>query len=251
MSVKTLRPIVLLAVLLWAGNVLAQTNEPPVAVNTAMVPTLRPSSKDSWVKRHDGFVKIAQQGDVQLLFMGDSITDFWRDRGSNVWNKVYARRQAANFGISGDRTQHVLWRIDNGELENIHPKVVVLMIGTNNTGKEKDGKPRNSVPEALAGVEAVVNDIRARLPDSKILLLGIFPRGDFDNPQRAQVALINTVLPKLDDGKMVKYLDIGSHFLDAGGTLSTNIMPDLLHPNEKGYQIWADAMEPTLAKMLK
>ncbi len=251
MKVKTLRPIVSLAVLLWAGNVLAQTNEPSAAVNTAIVPTLRPSSKDSWVKRHDDFVKIAQQGGVDLLFMGDSITDFWRNRGSNVWNKVYAPRHAANFGISGDRTQHVLWRIDNGELENIHPKVVVLMIGTNNTGKEKDGKPRNSVPEALAGVEAVVNDIRARLPDSKILLLGLFPRGTFDDPQRAQVALINTVLAKLDDGKMVKYLDIAPHFLETDGTLPRSIMPDLLHPNEHGYQIWADAMEPTLSEMLK
>jgi lysophospholipase L1-like esterase len=205
-----------------------------------------------WVRRHEGFVAQAKQGGIDVLFMGDSITDFWRNRGSNVWNQYYAPMHAANFGISGDRTQHVLWRMDNGELDGIHPKVVVLMIGTNNTGKERDKKtPRNSVPEAIEGVQAVVADIRTRLPDSKILLLGIFPRGTLDDPQRAQVALINTVICKLDDGKMVKFLDIGSKFLDADGTLPKTVMPDLLHPNAHGYQIWADAMNPTLEAMLK
>jgi len=205
-----------------------------------------------WVRRHEGFVAQAKQGGIDVLFMGDSITDFWRNRGSNVWNQYYAPMHAANFGISGDRTQHVLWRMDNGELDGIHPKVVVLMIGTNNTGNERDKKtPRNSVPEAIEGVQAVVADIRTRLPDSKILLLGIFPRGTLDDPQRAQVALINTVICKLDDGKMVKFLDIGSKFLDADGTLPKTVMPDLLHPNAHGYQIWADAMNPTLEAMLK
>ena len=242
--------ILLFAALFSAANLFAQTNETS-ATNQAMVPTLRPSTNNSWEKRHEGFVKIAQQGGVDILFMGDSITDFWRNRGSNVWNKCYAPRHAANFGISGDRTEHVLWRIDNGELEGIHPKVVILMIGTNNTGKEKNGHPRNSVPEVVAGVQAVVKDIRTRLPDSKLLLLGIFPRGNFDDPQRAQVALVNTVIAKLDDGKMVKYLDIGPDFLTDDGTLPRDIMSDLLHPSEKGYQIWADSMEPTLSEMLK
>ena len=100
-------------------------------------------------------------------------------------------------------------------------------------------------------MQAVVRELRAKLPDSKILLLAIFPRGTLDDPQRAQVALINTVIAKLDDGKMVKFLDIGPKFLEADGTLSRNIMPDLLHPNERGYQIWAEAMEPTLDEMLK
>ena len=239
------------AALFCAAHLSAQTNESAAVVNTAIVPQPRSAPEGAWVKRHDGFVQIAKGGGVDILLMGDSITDFWRNRGSNVWNQCYAPRHAANFGISGDRTQHVLWRIDNGELEGIKPKVVVLMIGTNNTGKEKDGTPRNSVPETVAGVTAVVQDIRTRLPDSKILLLGIFPRGNFDDPQRAQVALINTVIARLDDGKMIRYLDIGPDFLEAGGTLPKSIMPDLLHPNEHGYEIWAKAMEPTLADMLK
>ena len=220
-----------------------------VAQNTATNPVPRNAG---WIKRHEGFVQQAQKGGVAILFMGDSITDFWRNRGSNVWNHYYAPRHAADFGISGDRTEHVLWRIDHGELDGIHPKVVVLMIGTNNTGKENDHKtPRNSVPEVAEGVRAVVNDIRARLPKSKILLLAIFPRGTLDDPQRVQVALINTLIAKLDDGKMVKFLDIGPKFLEFDGTLPRSVMPDLLHPNPRGYQIWADAMNPTLDGMLK
>ena len=189
------------------------------AVNTAIVPVPRDAK---WVTRHEGFVQEAKQGGIDILFLGDSITDGWRNRGSNVWNKYYAPRHAANFGISGDRTQHVLWRMDNGELDGIKPKVVVLMIGTNNTGKESDNKIRNTVPEIIEGVQAVVRELRAKLPDSKILLLAIFPRGTLDNPQRAQIALINTVIAKLDDGKMVKFLDIDSKFLEADGTLSQN-----------------------------
>jgi lysophospholipase L1-like esterase len=225
---------------------LTNTNLP--AANTAIVPVPRDAN---WLKRHEEFLTVAKAGGIDILFLGDSITDFWRTRGSNVWNQCYAPRHAANFGISADRTQHVLWRMEHGELDGLKPKVVVLMIGTNNTGKEHDGAVRNTVPETIEGVTAVVKGLRTRLPQTKILLLAIFPRGTLDNPQRAQVALINTVLPKLDDGKMVRFLDIGSKFLEPDGTLPLDIMPDLLHPNEKGYQIWADAMEPTLAEMLR
>lgn len=217
--------------------------------NTATNPVPRDAK---WVQRHEGFVQEAQKGGIDILFLGDSITDFWRNRGSNVWNQFYAPRHAANFGISGDRTQHLLWRIDHGELDGIHPKVVVLMIGTNNTGKENDHQtPRNTVPQTIEGVQAVVSDIRRKLPDSKILLLAIFPRSTLDDPQRAQVALINPVIARLDDGKMVRYLDLGPRFLADDGALPRSIMPDLLHPNAKGYQIWAGAMEPTLVELLK
>jgi lysophospholipase L1-like esterase len=255
---QTVSQKIILAALLVSGgcvaNLFAQTNAvvasaDAVIQNTATNPVPLGAG---WLKRHTNFVAQAKQGGIDILFMGDSITDFWRNRGSNVWNQYYAPRHAANFGISGDRTQHVLWRMDNGELDGIKPKVVVLMIGTNNTGKERNSdKNRNTVPEAIAGVQAVVADIRARLPDSKILLLAIFPRGTLDDPQRAQVALINPVIAKLDDGKMVKFLDIGPKFLESDGTLPKSIMPDLLHPNEHGYQIWADAMEPALDEMMK
>jgi lysophospholipase L1-like esterase len=248
--------IILAALLVLGGcaaNLFAQSNTVVASTNAVVQNTAtNPVPRDpKWVARHEGFVAEAKQGGIDILFMGDSITDFWRNRGSNVWNQYYAPRHAANFGISGDRTQHVLWRMDNGELDGIKPKVVVLMIGTNNTGKERNGQPRNSVPETIEGVQAVVADIRAKLPDSKILLLAVFPRGTLEDPQRAQVALINTVIAKLDDGRMVRYLDIDPKFIEADGTLPRSIMPDLLHPNAHGYQIWADAMEPTLDEMMK
>jgi lysophospholipase L1-like esterase len=221
----------------------------PAAQNTAIVPTPRDAQ---WVARHDSFVQEARKGGIDILFLGDSIIDFWRERGLNIWNKHYASRRVAAFGIDGDRTQHVLWRMDHGGLDGLAPKVVVLLIGTNNTGREKDtGNIRNTVPEAIAGVQAVVRKLREKLPRSKILLLAIFPRGLPDNPQRAQVAQINTVIAKLDDGKMVKFLDLSPKFLEADGTIPDRIMPDLLHLSEYGYQIWAEAMEPTLAEMLK
>jgi lysophospholipase L1-like esterase len=248
-----LLPIVASLVFLTATESFAQDTNAPVPsiaiINTAIIPAPR---DEKWMARHEGFVQEARKGGIDILFLGDSITDGWRNTGSNVWNKYYAPRHAANFGIGGDRTQHVLWRMEKGELDGIKPKVVVLMIGTNNTGKEKDnGKIRNTVPETIEGVQAVVKELRAKLPDSKILLLAIFPRSTLNDPQRAQVALINTVIAKLDDGRRVKFLDIDPKFLEADGTLSTNIMPDLLHPNEQGYQIWADAMGPALDEMLK
>jgi lysophospholipase L1-like esterase len=233
----------------------AQTaNETPATTNAVVENTAtNPVPRDpAWVKRHEHFVAQAKQGGIDILFMGDSITDFWRSRGSNVWNQFYAPLHAANFGINGDRTQHVLWRMDNGELDGIHPKVVVLMIGTNNTGKERDKKtPRNTPSQVIEGVTAVVNDIRTKLPGSKILLLAIFPRGDGGPEQQAQINEINPAIARLADGKIVTFLDIGPKFLDENGILPRTVMPDLLHPNEHGYQIWADAMNPTLDEMVK
>jgi lysophospholipase L1-like esterase len=237
-----------LFVTLTLGGLL--TPSPSFAQNTATNPVPRPAA---WVTRHEGFVNQAKQGGIDVLFLGDSITDHWRDRGSNVWSAYYAPLHAANFGISADRTQHVLWRIENGELEGIHPKVAVLMIGTNNTGKEKDKKTiRNTVPEVIEGVTAIVTDLRAKLPQTKILLLAIFPRDKPDSPFRDDLKQINAGLAKLDDGKMITYLDIGPKFLEPDQSLIPGAMlPDLLHPSEKGYQIWADAMKSTLAALLK
>jgi lysophospholipase L1-like esterase len=221
-----------------------------LAENSAIVPASR-TSPTNWVARHEGFLVEAKQGKFDLVFVGDSITDGWRKRGLEVWNKFYAPHHALNLGIGGDRTQHVLWRIERGELDGLKPKAVVLMIGTNNTGKEKDGSARNSTAEVIEGITAVVKQIRTKLPQSKLLLLAVFPRGAVDAPQRAQIKEINAAIAKLDDGKMIKFLDIGKVFLAEDGSIPKTIMPDLLHPNEQGYQLWADAMEPTLAGMLK
>lgn len=222
--------------------------------NTALDPQPR---DEKWVARHEGFVAEGKQGNIAVLFLGDSITDFWRQNnptkgGKAVWDKYFAPLGAANFGISGDRTQHILWRIGHGELDGIQPKALVLLIGTNNIGMEKDKVTvRNTAEEALEGVVAVVNAVRAKLPNTKILLLGIFPRNGKDDPRRAEIAQINASLAKLHDGKSVYFLDIGPKLLEPDGTLSTEVMPDLLHPSEKGYEIWAEAIKEPLGQLLK
>jgi lysophospholipase L1-like esterase len=214
----------------------------------------------NWITRHNGFVDLAKQGNIDVLFLGDSITDFWRDdnpaslhRGKPVWDQYYGSLKAVNFGISGDRTEHVLWRLQNGEGQGFKPKVIVLMIGTNNTGLQSrtNPKPRNTVPEATAGVIAVVQELRKDFPDAKILLLGIFPRGAKDDPQRQQVADINTAISALNDDQHIFYFYFGDQFLDPDGNIPKDIMADSLHPTTKGYQIWAEAMEDELAKLLK
>ena len=221
------------------------------AQNTALVPVPR-NFPTNWIARHEEYVAEAKKGGINLLFLGDSITDGWRwgNGGSQVWPKFYASRHAANFGIGWDRIQNVLWRIENGELQNISPKVVVLLIGTNNTGNEDDGRPRNTTPEIIAGVSYLVGQIHGRLPQSRILLLGLFPRGEKSDPIREQVRAVNQGLARLAINDQIRFLDLGEKFLAPDGTLSRDLFPDLLHPNARGYQIWAEAMEPTLAAML-
>jgi lysophospholipase L1-like esterase len=228
------------------------TSAGSIAANTAIEPVPRNGTP---ARQHTEFVEIARKGGVDLLFLGDSITDFWRTRGKAVWDREYAPLHAANFGINADRTQHVLWRMQNGELDGLAPKAVVLMIGTNNCGLENDGKtPRNTTPEVIEGVTAIVQGLRAKLPAAKILLLGIFPRARKGDPAdiRDQIATVNAAIAKLDDGKFVKYLDIGPKFLKADGTLDPeDFVADLLHPSEKGYEVWAAAIRQPLADLMR
>ncbi|MBX3448846.1 MAG: GDSL family lipase [Planctomycetaceae bacterium] len=197
-----------------------------------------------WMARHESFNKRVAEGNVDLLLIGDSITQGWEGAGKDVWAKYYTPRHAVNLGIGGDRTQHVLWRLDNGNIKGIHPKAAVLMIGTNNSG--------SNTPEQIAeGITAIVQKLRKDLPETKILLLAVFPRGaDKSDPRRQVNEATNAIVSKLDDGKMVYYLDIGPAFLADDGTLSKEIMPDLLHLSPKGYQIWAEAIEPKLAVLM-
>lgn len=250
-KMKALRSLFVFTILLCAANLFAQTNFAPVTKSgyepgPALIPATR-STPTNWLARHEGFVAQAKKGGVDILFMGDSITDFWRNRGSNVWNKYYAPRHAANFDIGGDRTQHVLWRIEHGELDGIKPKVTVLMIGTNNSNND----PAEDIAKAI---KMIIGDIRLKLPDTKILLLAIFPRNrPSDKPaQMETIHQVNDIIAKFDDnGRTVKFLDINSNFLGTDGRVHEDIMADFLHPTEKGYQIWADAMNPTLDEMMK
>ncbi len=200
-----------------------------------------------FIASHEKFVSIAKEGKTQLVFLGDSITAGWAGNGKDVWAKAFNGYTPANFGIGGDRTQHVLWRIENGELDGgIKPKAVVLMIGTNNSGSD-------SAEGIAKGVTAIVKTIRAKQPQAKILLLAVFPRGEkaSPNPGRDKLKQVNDIIAKLDDNKNVFFLDIGGKFLQPDGSLSKDIMPDFLHLSAAGYQIWADAIELKLAQLMK
>ncbi len=206
---------------------------------------IKPVPRDgNWMKRHDSFNEKVKAGNVDLLFIGDSITQAWEGPGKEAWAKHFAPRNAVNLGIGGDRTQHVLWRLDNGNIKDIKPKLAVIMIGTNNS---RQNKPE----ETAAGVTAIVAKLREKLPEMKILLLAIFPRGADNNDTLRQTnTKVNEQIAKLADGKMVEYLDIGPKFLAEDGTLSKEIMPDLLHLSVKGYEIWTEAIEPHVARMM-
>ena len=197
-----------------------------------------------WQDRYKAMNQWVKKPNVDLLMIGDSITHGWEGSGKDVWNKFYGKRNAVNLGIGGDQTQHVLWRLEHGNIDGIQPKLAVLMIGTNNAGC---GNPR----EIAAGVRAIVEKLRAKLPQTKVLLLAIFPRGADNKDSLRQVnSKTNEIIAKLADDKNVFFLDIGPKFLAKDGTLSTDIMPDRLHPNAKGYEIWAEAIEPSVKKLM-
>jgi lysophospholipase L1-like esterase len=207
--------------------------------NTAIVPAERGGAALTLFEQN---LKRTKAGPIDLLFLGDSITQGWNE--NDVWDRYYAPRNAANFAIGGNRTQHLLWQLEHGELEGISPKIVVLMIGTNNI--------HTNTPEEIAeGIRKILDVLRSRLPETRVLLLGVFPRGQKPAPVRDRIGDLNRRIAEFDDGKMIKYLDISSAFLGPDGTISREVMPDFLHISEHGYQLWADAMEPSLWEMLE
>jgi lysophospholipase L1-like esterase len=205
--------------------------------------------------RHQGFVQIAKAGNIDLLFVGDSITDwFFYGRGNapatgaQVWEANFAPLKAANFGIAGDTTQGVLWRMQNGELEGFKAKLIVLMLGTNNTAA-------NPVGQIIDGNRLIVEEFKKQQPQAKVLVLGIFPRNNARAPEQtpvlnATIKAINTGLAQFADNKQVFYMDIGDKFL-VNGVVPVDVMADGLHPTAKGYQIWADAILPTVKELMK
>lgn len=243
------RSFFLIVAVLLASPVLARAeNHVQAGIKTATTPAHRMESgkKNWWQQRHEAKLALAKQGGWELVFLGDSITHGWEKSGKQTWQQYYGKRKALNLGFSGDRTEHVLWRLDHGELNGYQPKVMVIMIGTNNTGHRKDP------PEAIAaGVEKIIDRIKTKSPSTRILLLAIFPRSEkLSDPPRVNNDKANALLAKLADGKTVTFLDINDRFLMEDGRLSKEIMPDLLHPKQKGYAIWGEAIEPTLKKLL-
>ncbi len=204
-----------------------------------------------WVARHAACVKLMQERQPEIVMLGDSITHFWggepvggRRTAAEEWDRFFAGRRVVNLGYGWDRTENVLWRLTHGEFEHVSPKVVVLMIGTNNIDV-------NTPDEIAAGVGAVSLEIHRRSPSTRILLLSIFPRGEKpSDPARAKVAAVNQRIAALDGKEGVTYLDIGSTFLEPDGSISETVMYDFLHPSALGYARWTAAMKPTLDRLL-
>jgi lysophospholipase L1-like esterase len=259
---KFLRPF-LTASLLAFSLAVASAQAPAPAAKApkpdASAAIEKPDTTGRFRKSHESFLARGKSGPIGVLFLGDSITAGWAQATrTHIWETYYGKWQPANFGIGGDQTQHVIWRIENGELDGISPKVVVLMLGTNNSRT-------HTAAEIAAADKKIVGLIRAKLPNTKVLVLAVFPRGprkDKDgkiSPEAAaeaarQMEVINGVnaeLAKLDDGQHVRFLDINAVFLGQDGKIPFSIMPDQLHPNTAGYQLWADAMQPTLTAMMK
>ena len=194
-------------------------------------------NEDWWQTRHQqklAEIQIIHQP-LDILFLGDSITHAWEVEGEKSWQQHFAHLQVCNLGYAGDRTEHLLWRIQQGEIANLEAKTVVLLIGTNNAGHRLD-----SPQDIAAGVEAILTELKQRLPHSKIILMAIFPRSRNTNkPMRRRVDATNLLLKEFADGKQVIWLDINHHFLTEDGTLLESGMPDLLHPNDLQYDIWA------------
>jgi len=245
-----------LPALLLASLCLAAASFADTAKNLAIDPKPR---EGGWLKRHESFNEISKKGEAQLVFLGDSITQVWEKNGKDVWAKTWEPYQAANFGIGGDRTEHVIWRLQHGNFDGIKPKLVVLMIGTNNTGHQNRPIPEHggvvytsSAEQTAEGVKMILDILGKKLPETKVLLLGIFPRGATkEDAMRKQNIATNNLISGFADGKRIYYMDIGNTFLKPDGTLPKEIMPDLLHLNPIGYQMWADAIAGKVKDLMK
>lgn len=233
----------------------AQTNPTPDVIDaSAAIPK---TGNARFFELHDSFLERAKAGPIGLLFLGDSITEGWKN-APHIWEHYFGKYQPANFGIGGDQTHHVIWRIENGELDGITPKVVVLMLGTNNAGI-------HTAEQIAAANEKIIGLIRAKIPGVKVLLLAIFPRDARRGPsgliteaavsdagkRMAVIDRANALLAKLDDGESVRFLNIGAQFLGKDSRIPWTIMPDQLHLTRAGYQLWADAMQPLLDEMMR
>ena len=236
--------IILFVVSLPMQVIYAQSPEVSPALTPA--PLEETWAIDWWMPRH--LEKLQEEGreSAQILLIGDSITHGWETTGKEVWNEFFGAIPTFNIGYSGDRTENVLWRLQQGEVEGISPKVAVLMIGTNNTGHRMDPAECTA-----AGIERIRDELLTRLPETHLLLLAIFPRGELpDDEMRELNEEINSLISPLDVPGRVTFLNLNSIFLTENGELTEEIMPDRLHPNAAGYRLWADAIRPELLKFL-
>lgn len=242
--------VVFITVTALADGVAQQplTADTPTARELATTPAPQGENgvpSEWWLMRHNKKMALRDPG-VELVLIGDSITHGWEDPGKAVWQEHFGDMHSLNLGYSADRTEHVLWRLEHGEVEGLSPKLAVVMIGTNNTGHRMDP------PEAIAaGVEAILAELEERLPETSVLLLAIFPRAaEPIDPMRVNNRETNRLLAELAAERRVQFADINEAFLADDGELPLDVMPDLLHPNAAGYEIWARQLEPWFERYL-
>lgn len=209
--------------------------------------TPAPSNKPPWwPARHAQKVEEAKRGNVDMLFIGDSIVQGFEGAGQGVWARYYAPRRALNLGFNRDKTENVMWRLLNGEIDGLSPKLAIVAIGTNNTGLRRD-KPS----DILDGIHGVCDTLRKKVPGIKVLIVAILPRSPKPTDwERVNNEEVNKRLERLVDNEHVFSINVNSKLLQPDGSLSWEIMPDMLHPSAKGYEIWAAAMEPVVAKLM-
>ncbi|NQU22416.1 MAG: GDSL family lipase [Candidatus Nealsonbacteria bacterium] len=222
-----------------AEEAIGETTEKCAAATPVENPWTKRLPKGWWQKRHEDVLSAPGREACQIIFIGDSITDGWDATGQKIWAKEYVPLKVLNLGINCDSTQHVLWRLDHGEIDGLPKlKVAVIEIGTNNVGITRD-PPQDIVK----GVEAICERVKHKAPHAKILLLAIFPKGFGAN--RHDVA--NGLISKLDDGKQIFYLNINDALLETEGAIADRVG----HLTEKGYEVWANAIRPTLEKLMQ
>lgn len=236
-----LRPLLLIVALILTGA-------PALVAGDAAAPrtAIPVENSTQWndPKAHQDYIRIAKEDKTDVVFLGDSITAGWGWGGNGqVWDQYFKPLKAAHFGIGGDKTENLLWRLRNGELEGLHAKLAVLLIGTNNGG--------DSAEDVATGISTILMELHARMPGAKVLLLGILPSGEKPNPQREKNARTNALVAKLSDGKHIAYLDIGGKFLAPDQSIAKEVMGDFLHPSTKGYQIVAESIIAQVEKMLQ
>jgi lysophospholipase L1-like esterase len=254
---------------IWAGSVVPLVDKVLSALPGESIPSLWPSNPQnysfvrptparpetrfpdqSWWKSRclEKRNEIVDNGENEydIVMVGDSITHRWEREGGEgraLFAELKKTYRILNLGYGGDRTQHVIWRMENGELEGYRAKLFTLMIGTNN--------PERNPADVAAGVKRILEIIRAKHPESKVVLMPIFPRGAKpDDKNRVRNEKTNAIIKDYADGKDVIWLDFNAKFLEPDGTMTRRVMNDLLHPNETGYQIWLDAIGPVFKRIL-
>lgn len=202
-------------------------------------------SAATWRQKHEANVQRAAQGDCDILLLGDSITEGWNN--NTLWHDRYPRLTIVNFGVGGDTTANLLWRIQNGELGKLKPRVVILMIGINNLGRNDDDPPM-----VVVGIRAIVSELQAKLPASKIVVLGLLPSGQEPKTKlRKQIKEVNRRTRRtLNDGFSIFVEDVGASMLEPDGTIAPETMADFLHPTPQGYQRLADAIFSRLDRLV-